>query len=65
MAMLDGIKTIQDLSLTGRRVFIRVDLNVPLSEEGGEVKVSDDTRIREALLQCTEILCFDLRPYIL
>ena len=40
------IRFIDDLQLTGKRVFIRVDFNVPLNERR---KVSDDTRIREAL----------------
>ncbi len=38
--------SIKDLPLRDKRVFVRVDFNVPLSEEG---RVTDDTRIRETL----------------
>src|SRR5689334_1245020 len=38
--------SIRDLDLKGKRVFLRVDFNVPLSAEG---TITDDTRIRESL----------------
>lgn len=41
-------KTIDDLDLQGKRVFIRVDFNVPLDKETGK-EISSDTRIRAAL----------------
>ena len=40
------MRSIDQLELSGKRVFIRVDFNVPLDEKR---KVSDDTRIKEAL----------------
>jgi len=41
-----ALKTIDGLHLGGKRVFVRVDFNVPLDEQG---KVADDQRIRAAL----------------
>ena len=38
--------SIRDLDLAEKRVFIRVDFNVPLSKEG---TITDDTRIRETI----------------
>jgi phosphoglycerate kinase len=41
-----GTKTIKELELAGRRVFIRVDFNVPLTPARG---VADATRVRASL----------------
>ena len=39
-------KTLDDLVVTGRKVLVRVDYNVPMDEAG---KITDDTRIRASL----------------
>jgi len=40
------LNTIKDLDITGKRVFIRCDFNVPKDEDGN---ITDDRRIRSAL----------------
>jgi phosphoglycerate kinase len=41
--------TVRDLDVQGKRVFVRVDYNVPLEEKDGAMVITDDTRIRETL----------------
>lgn len=47
MTTLTGIRTLSELDLANKRVFIRVDFNVPMKK--GTSTITDDTRIREAL----------------
>ncbi|MEK6706203.1 MAG: phosphoglycerate kinase [Bdellovibrionota bacterium] len=46
-----SINTIREMEITGKRVFMRLDFNVPLSgpDAEGEWHIEDDTRIQEAL----------------
>jgi phosphoglycerate kinase len=47
MTALDGIRSIEELELENKRVFIRVDFNVPLDKKTHAI--TDDERIRAAL----------------
>lgn len=47
MSALAGIKTIKELELANKRVFIRVDFNVP--QDKATKAITDDARIRAAL----------------
>jgi len=49
------MRTLDDLAVTGRRVLLRADLNVPLRSEGQGVVVADDARIRAALPTLQEL----------
>jgi len=41
--------TVKDLDVRGKRVFMRVDYNVPLEEKDGQMVITDATRIVETL----------------
>ena len=41
--------TVKDLNVRGKRVFVRVDYNVPLEEKDGQMVITDATRIVETL----------------
>jgi len=41
--------TINGLNLRGKRVFVRVDYNVPMEAKDGQMLINDDTRIKETL----------------
>jgi phosphoglycerate kinase len=41
--------TVRDINTNGKRVFARVDYNVPLEEKDGRMVITDETRIKETL----------------
>jgi phosphoglycerate kinase len=41
--------TVNNLDVQGKRVFVRVDYNVPMEEKDGAMVINDETRIRETL----------------
>lgn len=41
--------TVKDLKVQGKRVFVRVDYNVPMEEKDGQMVINDITRIKETL----------------
>ncbi len=41
--------SLRDLDVSGKRVLVRVDFNVPTEERDGKIAITDDTRIRESL----------------
>src|SRR5689334_19372764 len=41
--------TVHDLDVRGKRVFMRVDYNVPMEEKDGQMVINDATRIKETL----------------
>ena len=41
--------TVRDLDVAGKRVFMRVDYNVPMEEKDGRMVINEATRIKETL----------------
>src|SRR4051812_34987254 len=41
--------TVNDVDVRGKRVFVRVDYNVPMEEKDGQMVINDATRIKETL----------------
>ncbi len=62
MSTVRPIRSIRDIDVANKRVFLRLDFNVPLSNLGSEPdaeglrKVEDDNRIREALVTIRHVM---------
>ena len=56
-----GWKTLDDMQLGGKRVLVRVDINVPIKDG----RVTDDTRIRRVVPTIRDILAGGGRPILL
>jgi len=41
--------TVRDLQVRGKRIFVRVDYNVPMEEKDGQMVINDITRIKETI----------------
>ena len=41
--------TVNDIDVRNKRVFVRVDYNVPMEEKDGKMVINDVTRIKETL----------------
>jgi phosphoglycerate kinase len=61
LAELYNKQTIEDVELSGKRVLIRVDFNVPLDDK---LAVTDDTRIRAALPTINYVLSHGGKPIL-
>lgn len=58
---MPGFTTLDDVDLSGKRVLVRVDINVPVKDG----KVTDDTRIRAIVPTVTKILNAGGKPILI
>ena len=58
MATKKSVSSLKGADLKGKRVFVRVDLNVPLDDN---LNITDDTRIRAAVPTIKYLMDYDAR----